>query len=570
MYGIALFRSVPSFYRLALLMILLLFSASIWASATCGFSENNNNGNIENQMIKEPVKSEIPYNNSMLSEDVQLSSDKYNYTTLLNNSEKEGDLSTFIPHLSLEIIRPVYGEVFTDENPDITILVATKAGQYCTGDECKNYSKIDDVEIFEDLNLLGKATESYVDDINSLWEYNWKDVEVGTYIITAMAINCRNQLGISSPIIITVRPENYAPRVLIISPYDGQIFTSPATIPIKVLSWDTDDNISKLEVFEGSNKIGEDNTVCKTGKTCIYNLSWDEAKPGLYQLKATAENEMGIKGTSSPLSVFVKPNETIAEWAWSIETKTPIYYSTSLCEAALYYPYDTVGTLNPTYIWSSVPNATRYRLKVDGPSGIVINKWYNASEVTSEWRCSITPSEGLVLNAEYRWSIQTGNRDEEGPISPYKNFSVERLIPEKVLGIKPKGLVSVSAPTFSWTTIPGSTQYRLIVENDEEETVMNKSFEMEQVISGYTCKAISPRTFGRGVYFWRARAENDFGDIGNWSSWLMFEIVCPSTNESNQINASLDGINPRRNDNGKNVISTRPQRQQRPPRSYRR
>jgi hypothetical protein len=522
-------------------------------------------------MIKEAMKSEIPSKDSMLFEDVQLSQDQDNNTTLLNNSQKDEDSLTISPHLNLKIIRPVYGEVFSDENPDVTILVATKVGQFCTGGDCK-ISKIDDVEIFEDSNLLGNATESHVDALTSLWEYNWEDVEVGTYTITARAINCKNQLETSSPIIITVRPENYAPRVLITSPYDGQIFTSPATIPIKVLSWDTDDNISKIEVFEGSNKIGEDNTVCRTGKTCIYNLSWDDVKPGLYQLKAIAVDEMGITGTSSPLSVFVKPNKTIAEWAWSIETKAPICDSTTLCEATLYYPYDTVGTLNPTYIWSPVPNATRYRLEVDGPSGIVIDKWYNASEVTSEWRCSITPSEGLVLNTEYRWSIQTGTKDEEGPISSYKSFSVERLVPEKVLGIRPYGLVSVNAPTFSWTTIPGSTQYRLIVENDKEEIVMNKSFKAEQVISGYTCEAMSPRTFGSGIHFWRARAENDFGDIGNWSSWLMFEIICPNTNESDQIpiNASLDEIDSSRNDNGKNVLSTRPQRPRRPLRSYKR
>src|SRR6185436_9925234 len=76
--------------------------------------------------------------------------------------------------------------------------------------------------------------------------------------------------------------------------------------------------------------------------------------------------------------------------------------------ATLISPSGGIATNNPTYTWNKVSGATWYYLKVDGPSGNVMQKWYDASAICGSSTCSVKPT--IVLSGgAYTWWIQTWN-----------------------------------------------------------------------------------------------------------------------------------------------------------------
>jgi hypothetical protein len=92
-------------------------------------------------------------------------------------------------------------------------------------------------------------------------------------------------------------------------------------------------------------------------------------------------------------------------------------------QALLISPFGSITTNTPTYKWETVSNATWYYLWVNGPSGNVIQQWYKASDVTSGFTCSATPSTTLATGA-HTWWIRTWNSSGYGPWSSGMSFTV--------------------------------------------------------------------------------------------------------------------------------------------------
>jgi hypothetical protein len=92
--------------------------------------------------------------------------------------------------------------------------------------------------------------------------------------------------------------------------------------------------------------------------------------------------------------------------------------------ATLVSPSGTINDTTPTYTWNAVSEASYYRLYVykDG-SGIVHDRWYASSSVTSGSTCSVTPSTALSTG-DHIWWIKTWNSSGNGPWSSGMNFTV--------------------------------------------------------------------------------------------------------------------------------------------------
>jgi len=198
--------------------------------------------------------------------------------------------------------------------------------------------------------------------------------------------------------------------------------------------------------------------------------------------------------------------------------------------ATLISPKGTIGTSNPTYLWRCVPGATQYLLKVvnvNNPNPPIIdNQEYDAEDVVSNQGCSYKP--GVILPAgNYRWWIQAKNSKGTGPLSYYNSFRFANVSPGTVTLISPRGLISTRHPTFIWTAISSATQYRLQVNDSNDDVVIEEEYLAEDVTSGARAIARSPTILSGGIYFWRVQASNDAG-TGSWSGYRYFEIVCGS------------------------------------------
>lgn len=90
----------------------------------------------------------------------------------------------------------------------------------------------------------------------------------------------------------------YAPTVSITSPTDGATFSQPATITVNADARDEDGTITKVEVFQGATKVGED-------LTAPYSLTWSNVVGGVYSLTAKATDNTGAMTTSAAVNVTV-------------------------------------------------------------------------------------------------------------------------------------------------------------------------------------------------------------------------------------------------------------------------
>ncbi len=92
---------------------------------------------------------------------------------------------------------------------------------------------------------------------------------------------------------------NQLPVVSISSPVKGISFTSPATVTIDVEANDPDGSITKVELFNGSIKLGE-------RTAAPYSFTLKDLPEGSYSLKVVATDNLKATSTSSLLEMDVK------------------------------------------------------------------------------------------------------------------------------------------------------------------------------------------------------------------------------------------------------------------------
>jgi hypothetical protein len=295
---------------------------------------------------------------------------------------------------------------------------------------------------------------------------------------------------------------------------------------------------------------GEAILISPSGSIDIRNPTyiWNEVEDSLWYL-LVVENSSGIvieqwyKADEVTLGTTCSATPPVAlssgDYTWRIQTWNcdgegpwSDEESFSVCvsiakpgRAALASPKGTIGTTSPTYIWGPVADSSRYCLMVNGPSGYSYSEWYPAEDVTAGSICSLVSPE-VLDPGDYTWQIRTGNCIGDGPWSAAMSFKVTNKPPARVTTISPKGLISTRTPIFTWSAVPGSTQYHLWVENDSEN-IIDEWFPAEKVTRGYRCSVISPMILPDDDvdFYWRVLASNDIGD-GLWSSNRYFETVC--------------------------------------------
>lgn len=93
--------------------------------------------------------------------------------------------------------------------------------------------------------------------------------------------------------------ENESPQVEITSPQQNTTFQAPADIMIEASASDNDGSVSRVEFFNGNNKLGEDNS---SG----YSFIWNDVAEGSYDLTAVAYDDEGASTTSSVITIVVE------------------------------------------------------------------------------------------------------------------------------------------------------------------------------------------------------------------------------------------------------------------------
>ena len=96
-----------------------------------------------------------------------------------------------------------------------------------------------------------------------------------------------------------ISSSNQPPNVSITSPDNYSSFKVPGTIEITAYASDIDGTITKVEFFNGSNKLGE-------RTTAPYSFTWAYIPRGSYSITAVATDNLSSKVVSSPVKVSVR------------------------------------------------------------------------------------------------------------------------------------------------------------------------------------------------------------------------------------------------------------------------
>jgi hypothetical protein len=193
----------------------------------------------------------------------------------------------------------LYRQIFSNNPPTIT-LTSDKASGIApasftlTATATDSDGTIAKVEFYNGTTLL-------TTDNASPYTYNWTNVGVGTYTVTAKAYDDNNAVTTSSAITITVAA-NQAPTVSITAPANNATYLAPASFTISATASDADGSIAKVEFYNGATLLG-------TATTTPYNYSWTNVAVGTYTITAKAYDNLGLTTISSAITVKVNANQ---------------------------------------------------------------------------------------------------------------------------------------------------------------------------------------------------------------------------------------------------------------------
>jgi hypothetical protein len=259
-------------------------------------------------------------------------------------------------------------------SPTVTLDAPATGGAYATPATINLAATANDadgsvahVEFFADGVKIG-------DDSSAPYEFAWTGATPGTYTLSAVAVDDSGLASISNGVSITVTFGDVPPTVALTAPANGALYAAPANLTLAADANDTEAPVVKVEFFEGSTLLGEDNTVPFTFD--VANLG-----AGSHSFTAKATDSAGQTTTSAAVTVNVyteapAPNAANASAglfnppSWTVVKTSPAPHQFNL-------PGTDVGDLELRINGGSVPFA----------SGITLaSNWDNAANggITSD------------------------------------------------------------------------------------------------------------------------------------------------------------------------------------------
>jgi hypothetical protein len=201
------------------------------------------------------------------------------YQSRANGGDGWLRIMTFKPssdEIQIQTYSPTRNEYETDANSAFTISVNLSGG-------------IGPFTQVEQVNTTGGTLLANLTNLESGTKYEWyAEVSDGTTIVSTPVRTFTTAGGTS------------APTVEITGPANGAGFVAPAVIELTATAADQDGSVAKVEFFNGTEKLGED-------ETAPYELAWTNVSVGSYTILATATDNEGLTTTSAPISVVVAP-----------------------------------------------------------------------------------------------------------------------------------------------------------------------------------------------------------------------------------------------------------------------
>src|SRR6185503_4052270 len=148
------------------------------------------------------------------------------------------------------------------------------------------------VEFLDGTNFLVRLT-------NTPYSFTWSNVVLGSHSLMARAAD--NWAG-TNQTTITIAVSNRPPQVALNQPTNNQVFFAGTNVTLLATASDLDGVVTRVEFYEGANKIGEDTNA-------PFSVTWSNVPFGAFALTAKATDDLGDVTTSVAVSVQVVSNQ---------------------------------------------------------------------------------------------------------------------------------------------------------------------------------------------------------------------------------------------------------------------
>jgi hypothetical protein len=284
----------------------------------------------------------------------------YNWTNVLAGSytitAKAYDNTNSVATSKAVIVKVNQLPVVSITAPSNNSAYAAPANISITANASDADGTITKMEFYNGSLLLGTV-------MSAPFTYNWNNVLVGSYTLTAKAYDNANAVTISGAITIQVNaPANKLPFVSLTAPANNASYTAPANITITANASDLDGTINKVEFYNGTTLIGTD-------VATPYTYNWVNVSVGSYTITAKAYDNSNAVTTSSSIviqvnapgnqsptvTVSVSSNNAVAPATISISAnasddgvikRVEFYNGTTLLGTVSSAPYN--------YVWTNV------------------------------------------------------------------------------------------------------------------------------------------------------------------------------------------------------------------------
>ncbi|MDY8134515.1 Ig-like domain-containing protein [Aquimarina sp. 2201CG5-10] len=140
-------------------------------------------------------------------------------------------------------------------------------------------------------------------DTTSPYSFDWTGGSVGEHSITAIATDNNNATTTSAAVSVSITAIPSTLSVSLTSPSSGSTFMLGNNISLTADASDTAGNVTLVEFFDGSTKIGEDTTA-------PYGITWSSGSLGNHSLTAKATNNTNDQVTSSVVNISITSDGT--------------------------------------------------------------------------------------------------------------------------------------------------------------------------------------------------------------------------------------------------------------------
>jgi hypothetical protein len=262
-------------------------------------------------------------------------------------------------------------------------------------------------------------------------------------------------------------------------------------------------------------------TACTSGSQCTSGFCVDGV---------CCDNACGGGSTTDCLACSIAAGATADGTCALVATPT---CSVAPGLVTLVAPTGTITTSTPTYQWQPIAVATSYILYVQDSHSVKVNQTLTPAQAgcaDAVSICNLTPSAALQ-NGSARFFVQASNSFGSGPWGAGMPFTVNAPATpaNKPTPLTPNGSVATSTPTYTWTAVAGSTQYRLYVAGSSGVVVQDTATASEAGCPSGTgnCSFAPSQPLFNGPATWWVRAENAQGP-GPWSVAMPFTVAGPA------------------------------------------